>query len=94
MTIHSNGASIPHTSRCEILTRGTINDGDTITIVSPIFQSIDFKSRDVNISSSLDVIIKLPHSIYITETTYATLVCDDNDVLSMYVKLSGACYDA
>ena len=32
MTIHSNGASIPHTSRCEILTRGTINDGDTITI--------------------------------------------------------------
>ena len=38
-------------------------------------------------SSRTSTLIKIPHSIDITETTYATLVCDDNDVLSMYVKM-------
>jgi len=83
--------TIPHTSTCVIHTTGTINDGDIITITSPVFASTDFYSRSIMMSETLEVKIKLPNgSITNNEkdgSFLGTLVCDDNDVFNMYVKI-------
>lgn len=90
----TNDFKIPHTSTCHIMNTGDINDGDTVTITSPIFASIDFTSGAFNVKSTFNVPIRIQNadkSIHIPDDTTnvgypSTLVCDDNDVFNMYVK--------
>lgn len=82
---------IPHTSTCIIHTTGIINDGDIITITSPVFSSTNFTSRSINLSDRFDVIIHLPQGSFNNDKPdgecKGILVCDDNDVFGMYVKI-------
>lgn len=80
--------TVPHTSTCHIVTEGTINNGDIITITSPIFSSIDFTSNQFNLSSGLDVTLQSNgQTLDIPEGGIdATLVCDDHDIFNMYVR--------
>jgi hypothetical protein len=84
---------VPHTSRCIIHTTGLISDGDKISITSPVFTSINYISGAINITESFDVTARV-----LTETKtfvnnepdgscYATLVCDDDDIFNMYVRI-------
>lgn len=71
-----------------IHTAGEIKDGDNITVSSPIFSSIDFKSGSVQMTSTFDVPFRKKHredQIVSDGILKATLVCDDNNVFGMYV---------
>ena len=77
--------TVPHTSTCHII---SITNGDIATITSPIFSSIDFTSNQFNLSSGLDVQIQSNEELGLPEDGMdATLVCDDNDIFNMYVRL-------
>jgi len=79
--------NIPHTSTCQITSTGTFSDGDTITVTSPVFSSIDFTSNQFQLSSGFEVRLRTTEPIVIQEQLQATLVCDDNDPFNMYVRL-------
>ena len=83
--------SIPHTSTCIIRTSGDIHDGDVISVVSPVFASTDFQSGSIKMTEEFDVPIRITNEsriLYDTgEERRATLVCDDNDVFHMYVRI-------
>ena len=83
---------IPHTSTCIVHTTGTINDGDEIIVSSPLFSSQVFQSYATILSDKFKVKIRILNeskSIVINndETIQATLVCDDNNVFDMYVRV-------
>ena len=84
--------SVPHTSKCEIHTQGVINDGDVISISSPIFSSTNFLSNEITMSDHFEVVVRLrdpshPINHNTDETLFGVLVCDDNDIFNMYVRL-------
>lgn len=82
---------VPHTSTCIIKTRGHINDGDIVEIISPVFASANFQTGSITMTESFNFPIRI-----LTESRFvenpnadmqATLVCDDNDVFNMYVRV-------
>lgn len=82
--------SIPHTSTCIIRTSGDVQDGDTITIVSPIFSSTDFQSGSIKMTETFNVPIRIFNEekrLSLSGNEQGTLVCDDNDIFNMYVKV-------
>lgn len=83
--------TIPHTSTCVIHTTGVINDGDMIEISSPVFTSVIFTTRAINMDDKFNVIARVPSGTVVNDQTdgefNGTLVCDDNDVFNMYVKI-------
>ena len=83
--------SIPHTSTCIVRTIGTIHDGDIVTVVSPVFASTDFQSGSIKMTETFDVpirILNVDRKIEGSSGSFqATLVCDDNDVFNMYVRV-------
>lgn len=92
LSYHNEDFQIPHTSTCVIHTTGDIRDGDIITITSPIFTSTNYKSKAINMSDRFDVPVKLTGnktSVHNSsdDTLYGTLVCNDNDVFNMFVRL-------
>lgn len=83
---------VPHTSRCIIHTTGTIRDGDTISVTSPVFTSINFISGAIVTSESFNVTARVANEDGIVNNKadgsfFGTLVCDDDDVFNMYVKI-------
>ena len=83
---------VPHTSTCIIKTkRELIQNGEIIEVVSPIFSSVDFQSGSIMTTETFQV----PIHILTKERTIenpngdckATLVCDDNDIFHMYVRV-------
>lgn len=79
---------VPHTSRCVVHTTGLIKDGDRVEISSPVFPSFDLTTNALNSTSVFSVIIKLNNdSINVDKEFEATLVCDDNDTVNMYVRV-------
>lgn len=82
---------IPHTSTCVIRTTGVLRDGDIVLVTSPIFASTNFTSKDINMSDSFKVPLKLSNNTLSIDNTKgdlkATLVCDDNDIFNMYIKI-------
>ena len=82
---------VPHTSTCIIHTKGIINDGDIITVTSPVFSSTNFTTKSINLSDRFDVIAKVSSKTFDIDKDdgkcTGTLVCDDNDVFRMYVRL-------
>lgn len=92
LSYNNDNFQIPHTSTCVIHTIGDIHDGDTITITSPIFTSTNYKSKAINMSDRFEVLVKLTGSKSVVhnnseDTLYGTLVCNDNDVFNMFVRL-------
>ena len=85
--------TIPHPSTCMIHTTGKIKDGDMITITSPVFASTNFTTRSVSMSDRFDVIVRVsdPTKVFVNDKVdgecKGTLVCDDNDVFHMYVRV-------
>jgi len=85
---YQNDYSIPHTSKCHLKTSGLVYNEGQVTITSPVFSSIDYNSKSLRLSSEFTVPIRLTQeSIVLTGDENAVLVCDDNDVFGMYVKL-------
>lgn len=82
---------IPHTSTCIVHTTGVINDGDEILISSPLFSSQVFQSYATILSDKFKTkVFILNDDKTITndnETMRATLVCDDNNIFDMYVRI-------
>ena len=80
---------VPHTSKCIIHTKGVLKDGDTVEISSPVFPSFDLTTNALNTSSKFNVGIKILSDTNIESdgNLEATLVCDDNDTTSMYVRV-------
>jgi len=83
--------TIPHTSTCVIRTTGTIKDGDTVLVVSPVFASIHYQSGSIEMTEGFELPIRIlnaSRSIVNLDGSYrATLVCDDNDTFQMYVRV-------
>lgn len=83
--------AIPHTSTCVVHTLGKISDGDIVAVTSPVFASTNFTSKAINMSDRFDVPVKITNETgYIvndSDELIATLVCDDNDVFNMYVRI-------
>lgn len=85
--------NIPHTSKCFIRTTGLINDGDVVSITSAIFSSTEFRYGVIQLTETFDVVIRINNkekSIFIEENSEypALLVCDDNDIMNMYVRVN------
>lgn len=79
---------IPQTSTCHIISQGIFSNGDYINITSPVFSSIDFTSNQFQLSTGLSVRLETDHEIEVGEDGIdATLVCFDNDIFNMYVKI-------
>ena len=84
---------IPHTSTCVIHTTGVIHDNDTIEVSSPVFASINFSSGAINMSDRFNIPIRILNDSRSVENNKAdgsflgTLVCDDDDVFGMYVRI-------
>lgn len=82
--------SIPLSSSCIIHTIGEIHDGDIVEITSPIFSSINYTSRAINMSDKISVPIKFMDSNKYMDSegnVKGTLMCDDNDISNMYVNV-------
>ena len=86
---------VPLTSKCLIHTTGLISDGDSVSVTSPVFASINFTSKAINTSDQFDVPIRFSpellsskgNSITISEEIYGTLHCEDNATFNMYVTI-------
>ena len=83
---------IPHTSTCIVHTTGKIDDGAEVIVSSPLFSSQVFQSYATILSDKFKVKIRILNeskSIVINndETVQATLVCDDNNIFDMYVRV-------
>ena len=79
---------IPQTSTCHIISQGIFNNGYYVNITSPVFSSIDFTSNQFQMSAGLSVKLETDNEIEIGEDGIdATLVCFDNDIFNMYVKI-------
>jgi hypothetical protein len=83
---------VPHTSTCIIHTIGDIRDGDSISITSPIFSSINYVSGAINTSETFIVPVRIMSKQTITNdkpdgSFTGILVCDDDDTTSMYVRI-------
>lgn len=93
LTYRNDRFTIPHTSTCVIHNTGEINDGDTVSVTSPVFASTNFTTGSLNMSEQFEVPIRIntkSKSFVNTEkdgNCYGTLVCDDNDVFNMYVRI-------
>jgi len=78
---------------CIIHTKGIIHDGDTVEVTSPVFASVNFSSRAVNMSDRFNVVARISASGGSIENNLpdgefkGTLKCDDNDVFHMYVEI-------
>lgn len=84
--------SIPLTSTCIIHTKGPIHDGDIIEITSPIFASVNFLSRAIHMSDRINVVAHTDFGSTVEHDPNGgelkgTLVCNDNDIFNMYVKV-------
>lgn len=85
---NKNTFNVPHTSTCIIHTQGVIKDGSIVSVTSPIFASTNFTSRSINMSDRFNVPVRISNkSEYIINNgeLKATLICNDNDVFSMFV---------
>jgi hypothetical protein len=84
---------VQHTSKCIIHTKGVIRDGDVISVSSPIFSSTNLLLQAINMSDTFDVSVRLMDPSTTVENNlpdgefFGTLVCDDNDIFNMYVRL-------
>ena len=81
---------VPLTSKCLIHTTGTMSDGDSVSVTSPVFASMNFTSGAINTSDKFDVVLKLGSdqaTVQLTGNTYGTLHCEDNDTFNMYVSV-------
>jgi len=82
---------VPHTSTCIIKSRGHIEDGDIVEIVSPVFASANFQTGSITTTESFSAPIRILTESRCIENQdanmQATLVCDDNDVFNMYVRV-------
>ena len=79
---------VPHTSKCIIHTTGTIRDGDTISVTSPVFSSINY----INTTETFNVTARVTNEDGVINdqadgSFYGTLVCDDDDIFNMYVRI-------
>lgn len=83
--------SIPHTSTCIIRTRDTIKDGDIVEIVSPVFSSVNYQSGSIELTELFKLPIRILNESRMIQNPQgdckATLVCDDNDIFHMYVRV-------
>ena len=89
LSISKDDFTIPHTSTCIIHTEGVINDGDIIEVSSVIFSSTKYISRAVDIGDRFNVTARVLSSEPVVGdgNLKATLVCDDNDIFNMYVRI-------
>ena len=81
---------VPLTSKCIIHTTGLICDGDTISVTSPVFASLDFTSGAINTSDQFSVPIRIDNEDKCINTSgeiEGVLHCEDNDTFNMYVTL-------
>lgn len=84
--------NVPHTSQCYIVSRGQYNDGDMIQAVSSIFSSINLITGSKLLDLSFDVKLRIMNGAKSIEfegddAIVGTLVCDDNDIFNMYVRV-------
>jgi hypothetical protein len=89
LSYRNDSFTVPHTSVCVIHTTGIINNGDTVEVTSPVFASTSFSTRAVNMSDRFKVTARV-QSKSVNNTDgglLGTLVCDDNDVFNMYVRI-------
>ena len=90
LSLRASEFSVPHTSSCIITTKGTIKDGDTVSVISPVFPSHNMTVYSLKSSDSFEVPVKILNESGTIESngeTTGTLVCDDNDVHHMYVRI-------
>lgn len=89
LSISGDDFTIPHTSTCIIHTEGTIHNGDIVEISSVIFSSTRYTSRAVDIGDRFNVTARVLSSEPVVSdgNLKATLVCDDNDIFNMYVRI-------
>lgn len=81
---------VPLTSTCLIHTTGIIRDGDSVSVTSPVFASMNFTSGAINTSDQFVVPVKVLNDdgyIQTSEKIYGELHCDDNDTFNMYVSV-------
>lgn len=85
----NNTFHVPRTSKCNIISKGKINDGDTIEVVSPIFSSVNFKDKSLKTTSTVSVPAKIisNNDGYVNNPATGTLICEDSDVNNMFVEL-------
>lgn len=82
--------AVPLTSTCLIHTTGMICDGDSVSVTSPVFASMNFTSGAINTSDQFQVPIRIDNDekrINVTEKIYGVLHCEDNDTFNMYVSV-------
>lgn len=87
MSYRNDAFVVPHTSTCIIHTTGTIVDGMMVEVTSPVFASTSFSTRAINLSDKFTVVARVNGSIDSDGNLKGTLVCDDDDVFNMYVKI-------
>lgn len=80
---------VPKSSICYITTRGEIHDGDVISVISPVFSSMDYSSRAVHLSESFDAVFRTgKESVVITDdNNEAYLNSTDQDINNLYVTM-------
>lgn len=80
---------IPKSSKCYITNRGVIKDGDVISVISPIFSSMDYSSRAVQLSESLNAVFHtIKESVVITDGNNEAYLCsEDQDINNLYVTM-------
>ena len=80
---------VQRTSKCSIVTKGMIRDGDIIEVVSPIFSSVNFKDKSLKTSSTMMIPAKVISNDegYVNNPETGSLICEDSDVNNMFVEL-------
>ena len=82
--------TIPQSSTCIIKTEGELHEGDTVSVISPVFASTDFQSGSIVMTEAFDVPIHIDneeHKIVGDGQLEGILECQDNDVFHMYVSV-------
>lgn len=82
--------ALPLTSKCIIHTTGELNDGDIVSVTSPVFSSVNFTSRAINTSETFDVVFHTSKTVVNDLKDgefFGRLEISDNDPFNMSVSV-------
>lgn len=77
--------SLPLTSVCILCTKGLLNNGDIVEVISPLFPSMDYDMKTTHLTKTLSVPLRTQNPIEGTGNLQAKLHCTDENIFDMYV---------
>jgi len=88
LSLRKKSFSVPLSTKCIIHTKGQLNSGDIVEVTSPLFPSINYNVKTLELTETLSIPLRTNlKDVHGDGKLEAYLHCNDNDVFHMYVQV-------